>query len=112
MNKDFVPRQVLAEQACHIEIEKLGEPVGKQDQYIASFGGITAFEFCPDGQVQVTPAADFHRDAVQPGRTICCLFFTGFTRSASAILAEQDQKTRGGDSGMIETPARDQAVRL
>src|SRR5438874_10761483 len=45
MNKEFVLRQVLAEQACHIEIERLGEPVGKQDQYIASFGGITAFEF-------------------------------------------------------------------
>src|SRR5436190_5615629 len=55
MNKDFVPRQVLAEQACHIEIERLGEPVGKQDQYIASFGGITAFEFAPDGKVEVAP---------------------------------------------------------
>jgi D-glycero-alpha-D-manno-heptose-7-phosphate kinase len=55
MNKEFVPRQVLAEQACSIEIDLLKEPVGKQDQYIASFGGITAFDFCPDGKVHVNP---------------------------------------------------------
>jgi len=101
MNKDFVPRQVLAEQACHIEIERLGEPVGKQDQYIASFGGITAFEFCPDGSVAVNPLA-ISTETLYNLEDNLLLFFTGFTRSASAILAEQDQKTRGGDSGMID----------
>jgi len=101
MNKDFVPRQVLAEQACHIEIERLGEPVGKQDQYIASFGGITAFEFCPNGAVNVTPLP-ISTETLYNLEDNLLLFFTGFTRSASAILAEQDQKTRGGDSGMIE----------
>src|SRR5213078_4579790 len=50
----LVPRQVLAEQASHIEIDLLKEPVGKQDQYIASFGGITGFEFRQDGAVDVT----------------------------------------------------------
>src|SRR5262249_52165790 len=45
LNKEFISRQTLAEEACHIEINLLEEPVGKQDQYIASFGGITSFEF-------------------------------------------------------------------
>src|SRR5450631_3814609 len=45
----------LAEQACDIEINRLGEPIGKQDQFIAAFGGITCFEFCPDGRVRAWP---------------------------------------------------------
>jgi D-glycero-alpha-D-manno-heptose-7-phosphate kinase len=101
MNKDFVPRQLLAEQACHIEIERLGEPVGKQDQYIASFGGITSFEFCPNGAVNVTPLP-ISTETLYNLEDNLLLFFTGFTRSASAILAEQDQKTRDGDTGMID----------
>jgi D-glycero-alpha-D-manno-heptose-7-phosphate kinase len=101
LNKDFVPRQVLAEQACHIEIDLLKEPVGKQDQYIASFGGITAFEFACDGSVQVAPLSLSNQTLYNLEDNLL-LFFTGFTRSASAILAEQDQKTRGGDSGMID----------
>ena len=55
LNKESVSRQALAEQACHIEIDLLREPVGKQDQYIASFGGITAFDFHQDGHVDVKP---------------------------------------------------------
>jgi D-glycero-alpha-D-manno-heptose-7-phosphate kinase len=101
LNKDFVPRQVLAEQACQIEIDILGEPVGKQDQYIASFGGITAFEFGRDGSVGVTPL-QISTETLYNLEDNLLLFFTGFTRSASAILAEQDSRTRGGDSGMIE----------
>jgi D-glycero-alpha-D-manno-heptose-7-phosphate kinase len=53
LKKSQVSRQDLAEQAAHIEIDLLGEPVGKQDQYIASFGGITCFHFLPDGRVEV-----------------------------------------------------------
>ena len=101
LNKDFVPRQVLAEQACHIEIDLLQEPVGKQDQYIASFGGITGFEFRRDGAVDVTPLP-LSNETLYNLEDNLLLFFTGFTRSASAILAEQDQKTRGGDAGMID----------
>jgi D-glycero-alpha-D-manno-heptose-7-phosphate kinase len=101
LNKDFVPRQTLAEQACHIEIDLLKEPVGKQDQYIASFGGITAFEFRQDGKVDVTPLP-LSNETLYNLEDNLLLFFTGFTRSASAILAEQDQKTRGGDRGMID----------
>jgi D-glycero-alpha-D-manno-heptose-7-phosphate kinase len=101
LNRDFFPRQELAEQACHIEIDLLGEPVGKQDQYIASFGGITSFEFRQDGGVDVQPLT-ISPETLYNLEDNLLLFFTGFTRSASAILAEQDNKTRGGDSGMIE----------
>lgn len=101
LNKDFVPRQVLAEQASRIEIELLKEPVGKQDQYIASFGGITAFEFQQDDTVNVTPLP-LSNETLYNLEDNLLLFFTGFTRSASAILAEQDKKTRGGDTGMID----------
>ncbi|HEY1495238.1 MAG TPA: galactokinase, partial [Candidatus Solibacter sp.] len=101
LNKDFVPRQILAEQACRIEIDLLGEPVGKQDQYIASFGGITSFEFRQDGSVDVTPLS-LSSETLYNLEDNLLLFFTGFTRSASAILAEQDEKTRGGDTGMID----------
>jgi D-glycero-alpha-D-manno-heptose-7-phosphate kinase len=100
-NKDSVPRQQLAEDACHIEIDILGEPIGKQDQYIASFGGITSFLFHPDGRVAVQPI-QLMPETLYNLEDNLLLFFTGFTRSASAILAEQDSRTRSGDAAMIE----------
>lgn len=101
LNKDFVSRQTLADEACRIEIDILGEPIGKQDQYISSFGGITAFDFLPDGRVEVNPL-QISSETLYNLEDNLLLFFTGVTRSASAILAEQDQKTRGGDTGMID----------
>src|SRR4028118_559750 len=53
--KKLAHPQGLAEQACHIEIDKLGEPIGKQDQYIAAYGGLTCFQFHPNGHVEATP---------------------------------------------------------
>lgn len=99
--KSFVQPHELAEQACHIEIDMLGEPVGKQDQYIASFGGITCFEFLPSGAVNVRPLA------IAPATLYTLednliLFFTGFTRSASDILRDQDQRSKDKDSGMLD----------
>jgi D-glycero-alpha-D-manno-heptose-7-phosphate kinase len=101
LNRNYISRQELAEQACRIEIDLLGEPVGKQDQYIASYGGLTCFDFLPDGRVEVAPLK-------LPGATLddmedtLALFFTGVTRSASDILRDQDSRTRGGDPGMID----------
>lgn len=100
-NQEFVPRQQLAEEACHIEIERLGEPIGKQDQYISAFGGITSFEFHPDGRVTVRPL-QISAETLYNLEDNLLLFFTGFTRDASAILVEQDQRTRGGDARMID----------
>jgi D-glycero-alpha-D-manno-heptose-7-phosphate kinase len=100
-NKTSVTRQQLAENACHIEIDLLGEPIGKQDQYISSFGGITSFLFDPDGRVTVQPVP-ISSETLYNLEDNLLLFFTGFTRSASAILAEQDNRTREGDSQMID----------
>jgi D-glycero-alpha-D-manno-heptose-7-phosphate kinase len=99
-NKDVVPRDQLAEQACRIEIDMLKEPIGKQDQYITSFGGITSFLFNPDGRVAVQPL-QLDAEVLYNLEDNLLLFFTGFTRAASTILAEQDNRTKGGDSGMI-----------
>jgi D-glycero-alpha-D-manno-heptose-7-phosphate kinase len=91
----------VARIACQIEIEKLGEPVGKQDQYIAAYGGITCFHFNPDGSVNARPLA-ISMDTLFELEDHLLLFFTGFSRSAGSIL--QDQKTRSetSDGEMIE----------
>jgi D-glycero-alpha-D-manno-heptose-7-phosphate kinase len=94
------PRE-LAEQACFIEIEKLGEPIGKQDQYIAAFGGITCFTFRKDGMVEAVPLAV--DEEIRCGlEDNLLLFFTGFSRSASTILRDQNSRTKGRDSAMID----------
>jgi D-glycero-alpha-D-manno-heptose-7-phosphate kinase len=94
------PRE-LAEQACFIEIEKLGEPIGKQDQYIAAFGGITCFTFRKDGMVEAAALAV--DEEIRCGlEDNLLLFFTGFSRSASKILRDQDSRTKGRDSAMID----------
>ena len=94
------PRE-LAEQACFIEIEKLGEPIGKQDQYIAAFGGLTCFKFLPGGKVEAWPLKLSEETRYNLEDNLL-LFFTGYSRSASAILKEQDQKSKTADKGMIE----------
>lgn len=99
--KTMVPKQALAEQACYIEIERLGEPVGKQDQYIAVFGGITCFEFRQNGNVGVTPLK-IATETLANLEDNVALFYTGYTRSASEILSEQDKKSREQDRAMLE----------
>ena len=94
------PRE-LAEQACHVEIDLLKEPIGKQDQYIASFGGITCFTFRRDGSVEAEPLAlaEDTRNALADNLLI---FFTGYARSASEILRDQDTRTKKNDTSMID----------
>ena len=91
----------LAEQACDIELNRLKEPIGKQDQYIAAYGGLTCFNFLPDGKVEAWPlkVSEETRDNLEDN---LLLFFTGYSRSASAILKEQDQKSKSDDKSMIE----------
>jgi D-glycero-alpha-D-manno-heptose-7-phosphate kinase len=98
--RNIVHPRDLAEHACRIEIDRLGEPIGKQDQYIAAFGGLTCFTFRHDGTVEATPLAmdEEGRFALQDN---LLLFFTGYSRSASDILKEQDQRTRVHDAAMI-----------
>ena len=94
------PRE-LAEQACHIEIDLLKEPIGKQDQYIAAFGGVTSFEFLPDDRVVARPLR-LDSETLFNLEDNLLLYFTGYSRSASAILKEQDDASRRQDSAMSE----------
>jgi D-glycero-alpha-D-manno-heptose-7-phosphate kinase len=96
----ITPRQ-LAEQACHIELDRLQEPIGKQDQYIAAFGGVTCFEFRRDGQVEVTPLR-LDPETFYNLEDNLLLFFTGYSRSASAILKDQDTRSKQADPKMID----------
>src|SRR5436853_5754598 len=101
LRKNLVHPAELAEQACCIELEKLGEPVGKQDQYISAYGGITCFHFSPDGQVQAAPLKISEETLLELEENLL-LFFTGYSRSASAILKEQDDKSKKADAAMAE----------
>ncbi len=100
LKKNLVHPRELAEQACHIEIEKLGEPIGKQDQYIAAYGGITCFKFLTDGQVEAWPLK-ISSETLYNLEDNLLLFFTGYSRSASSILKEQDDKSKKKDNSMI-----------
>lgn len=91
----------LAQLACEIEIDRIGEPIGKQDQYIAAYGGVTCFHFCPDDAVEAIPLR------VSPHTLFdledhLLLFFTGFDRSAGSILKDQDVRTQQSDQAMLQ----------
>jgi D-glycero-alpha-D-manno-heptose-7-phosphate kinase len=90
----------LAEKACHIEIDRLGEPVGKQDQYAASFGGVNCYEFHPDDRVTVTPLR-MSDDTLEEFSLRVLMFSTGITRSAGDILGDQDKKTKSHSAEMV-----------
>lgn len=99
--KNLVHPQDLAEQACHIELERVAEPIGKQDQYIAAYGGLTCFEFSPAGNVSASPLK-IVSDTLYQLEDNLLLFFTGYSRSASTILKEQDEKSKNNNQEMIE----------
>ncbi|MDP6142076.1 MAG: GHMP kinase [Dehalococcoidales bacterium] len=91
--RDFVSQKQLATQACHIEIDLLGEPIGKQDQYLAAFGGLTCLTFHQNGEVLVEPLRISHQ-ALEQLEDNLLLFFTGKERSASEMLCDQDEKCK------------------
>jgi D-glycero-alpha-D-manno-heptose-7-phosphate kinase len=99
--KNLVSPAELAEQACDIEINKLGEPIGKQDQYIAAIGGITAFTFHKDGRVEFRPCK-IAEETLYNLEDNLLLFFTGYSRSASAILKDQNDRSKKSDSAMLD----------
>jgi D-glycero-alpha-D-manno-heptose-7-phosphate kinase len=97
-----VTNRELAEEACRLEVEQLRRPVGKQDQYIAAFGGINCFTIRPGSDdVEVTPLR-MPRPALYQLEEQCGFFFTGYSRHASTILAEQDERSKKEDRAMIE----------
>jgi len=99
--KNLISPAELAEQACHIEIERLGEPIGKQDQYIAAVGGITAFTFHPDGRVEYRPCQVTEETLFNLEDNLL-MFFTGYSRSASAILKDQNDRSKKQDAAMLD----------
>jgi D-glycero-alpha-D-manno-heptose-7-phosphate kinase len=99
--KNLVHPRELAEQACHIEIDLLGEPIGKQDQYIAAYGGLTCFQFLPNDHVEVWPLK-IDTETLYNLEDNLLLFFTGYSRAASSILKEQDEKSRQRDQSMVD----------
>jgi D-glycero-alpha-D-manno-heptose-7-phosphate kinase len=99
--RDHVVTSALAEEACHIEIDLLRRAVGKQDQYIAAFGGLTCFEFCPDGEVRISPLR-ITNETLHDLEEHLLLFFTGYSRDADVMLADQKSKSESGDKTMLE----------
>ena len=91
----------LAEAACGIEIDTLREPVGKQDPYVAAHGGICAYTFARDGGVEVEPL-ELAPATLRGLRDHLLLFYTGEARPAAILLADQDERSRRGDSQMLE----------
>jgi D-glycero-alpha-D-manno-heptose-7-phosphate kinase len=90
----------LAEAACEIEIDVLGEPVGKQDPYVAAHGGICAFTYNADGTVAVEHL-ELDPEVLQRLRQHLLLFYTGQARSASKVLADQDERSKTGEREMV-----------
>jgi D-glycero-alpha-D-manno-heptose-7-phosphate kinase len=91
----------LAEAASEIEIEILKEPVGKQDTYVAAHGGICSYTFHPDGSVDVVPL-ELKPETLRQLRENLLLFYTGEARAASAVLSDQDERSRRGDKEMLK----------
>jgi D-glycero-alpha-D-manno-heptose-7-phosphate kinase len=99
--RSFIHPRELAEMACHIEIDLLGEPVGKQDQYIAAYGGVTVFDIARDGTVSARPASA-SEDILDVLEDNLVMVSTGFYRAAGQVLKEQDDRTRQKDQAMVD----------
>ena len=100
-NRNIISTHDLAEQACDIELNRLKEPIGKQDQFISAYGGITTFDINTNGHVSVQPLS-LTNDVLNDLNENLLLFFTGYSRSASFILKEQDQKSKNDDEDMFK----------
>jgi D-glycero-alpha-D-manno-heptose-7-phosphate kinase len=98
--KRHLNQDELAQLACHIEIDRLGEPIGKQDQYISAIGGVTCFTFHKDEKVTATPLM-ISMETMHELEDNLLLFFTGFSRSASGILKDQKVKSQKNDADML-----------
>jgi D-glycero-alpha-D-manno-heptose-7-phosphate kinase len=99
--KNFVTQKQLAEEACCVEVDILGEPIGKQDQYMAAYGGLTCLTFDKNGDVLVEPL-QIADEALDQLESNLLLFFIGRGRNTSEILCEQDTKRKRSDQEMAQ----------
>ncbi|MBV9512152.1 MAG: hypothetical protein JO303_17920 [Caulobacteraceae bacterium] len=96
--KGEVPgHQALAEEACRLEIEVLAKGIGKQDQYMAAFGGLTTLDIAPDGTVKVG-RVEISREVEQAFIDQTHIYYTGLRRDASVILTDQNSAMSGAES--------------
>ena len=109
--KKSIHPQELAELACRIEIEVLNQPIGKQDQYIAAYGGLTSFYFNKDGTVVSEPMR-ISMDTLHKLEDNLLLFFTGISRSANSILIDQDIKSKNKNQDIKDNLDRIKEVGL
>ena len=98
--KKLIHPEQLAELACHVEIDRLKEPIGKQDQYAAAYGGVSSYTFNKDGKVNAVPLL-LKPETLTDLEDNLVLFFTGFSRSAGSILADQKDRTQSNDKDML-----------
>ena len=96
INKIYASKEALAAGACRVEIDLLKEPIGKQDQYAAAYGGLNVIEFNPNGNVNVEPIY-LNKEVYSTLENNLFMFYTGNQRSASKILAEQKKNTTQAD---------------
>ncbi len=107
--QEFVSSEQLAQEACKIEIDLLKEPIGKQDQYIAAYGGITAFTFNTDGTVEVE-RLPIKPEVVHELESNLLIFYSGVERAASAVLTEQGKTISANKDGAVERMHRIKAL--
>lgn len=88
LKNNFVSKEDLAQTACHIEIEELKEPIGKQDQYAVAYGGLNFIRFHPDGKVSIEPIVIPDEKMAQLQNNLL-MFFTGRVHKSRSILTEQ-----------------------
>lgn len=108
-NREHIPPARLAEEACRVEIDLVGSPVGKQDQYVAAFGGISCFEIARGGEVTISPVSlsNHHLDEL---RSNLLLFYTGLQRPSMDILEDQKQDTVRAKEDVVEGLHRVKAI--
>jgi D-glycero-alpha-D-manno-heptose-7-phosphate kinase len=97
-----IDTQALAEMACHIEIDLAGHPSGKQDQYLAAFGGLTTLDIERDGSVTVG-SLSATSSTLEDLQSSLLLYFTGMSRSSGAILGQQQAATRDGVAAVVDS---------
>ena len=102
MKRQFIPLQDLAEEACKLEIEILGKPIGKQDQYLAAFGGLTVMDIEKDGKVNVRQAKISDTTIDDLNRNVL-IFFTDTSRSADTILSEQSSGAKASGGQVLDS---------
>ncbi len=107
--RELVSSRRLAEEACEIEIDRLGEPIGRQDQYIAAFGNVAAMTFHEDGRVDVAPVA-MRDEVLFELENNLVIVYSGVERAARIVLAEQGERMGRLEPAVVESMHRIKAL--